>query len=47
VISDVRSNVCKICALLGLHAAYSGNSVPTFQDPVTRNMGTELPPYAA
>jgi len=47
VISDVRSNVCKVCTLLGLYTAYSGNSVWTFQDPVFRNVGTELPLYAA
>jgi len=32
VISGFHHNVDKICALLGYYAAYSGNSLPTFQD---------------
>jgi hypothetical protein len=32
VVSGFRSNVHKICALLGYYAAYSVNSLPTFRD---------------
>jgi hypothetical protein len=32
VISSFRREVYEICALLGYYAAYSGNSLPTFQD---------------